>query len=116
LLFSCDFYRFSQIRAGWTLNSNDYTTKCPSCGERFVARFSIVSSKWAADKAAYASHGGVAIAKRPTTPPLSPDSVALYKTSMIYASLAEEQEAQRIEAERAKSVCNHSTVVEEGDE
>ncbi len=32
---------FSQIRAGWTKDINDYTTKCPSCNQKFVARFVI---------------------------------------------------------------------------
>jgi DENN (AEX-3) domain/uDENN domain/dDENN domain len=28
-----------EIRNGWTTDPNDYTTKCPMCGDRFVARF-----------------------------------------------------------------------------
>ena len=30
-----------EIRSGWTMDSNDYTTQCPYCSCRFVARFSI---------------------------------------------------------------------------
>ena len=30
-----------EIRVSWTSDSNDYTTMCPSCSCRFVARFSI---------------------------------------------------------------------------
>jgi 5-methylcytosine-specific restriction endonuclease McrA len=29
------------IRAGWSQKDNDYTTACPSCHERFVARFTV---------------------------------------------------------------------------
>ena len=38
------------IRAGWTANANDYTTACPFCGERFVARFAVRSKAWVAEQ------------------------------------------------------------------
>ena len=36
----------SSIRDGWSSNSNDYTTECPHCHQRFVARFTIQTKEW----------------------------------------------------------------------
>lgn len=94
----------SHIRLGWTHNPHDYTTACPFCQERFVARFSVVSRAWAAyDKTTvhYSEATPKAGVETPAggTPrsatedsqnsePLSPDSLALYKATKTLAASA----------------------------
>jgi hypothetical protein len=48
----------SQVRVGWSLASNDYTTRCPDCAARFVARF-VVSAAHGLNN--MAASGGVDI-------------------------------------------------------
>jgi len=78
-----------EIRAGWTTNPNDYTTRCPQCGERFVARFSVrVKTNHVASSSTQPTQPTQVSADSHTTQDeslLSPDSLALLKATRTLA-------------------------------